>query len=129
MNTDELTSVIKQLLKEEPINIVLIQEKLGELKSTLDEMIIHPSFLGEIALPTDELIKHGLYQEALDLLLNLRENLETIHGAGIVYFDIGVCYFYLKKYQKSYNAFMSAISDDEDFRDEAYPYLKKMKKY
>lgn len=83
----------------------------------------------EIELPHVELMGKGYYQEALDILRKVIEKESCNLDQGDLYVKMGVCYYYLKDKDNALKYFNRAIEDDEDYVDEARPYLKELRGY
>ena len=83
----------------------------------------------DIEWPHVELMNKGLYQEALDILRKVIEKESCNLDQGDLYVKMGICYYYLKDKDNALKYFNRAIEDDEDYVDEARPYLKELRGY
>ena len=114
---------IKKLLKEEKVDLLLINKKTIELEQLILKTPWYSRYCDEIDHPIEELMEHKLYQEALLIILAIKKKEPCSLGMAYYNSKAGICYFELKDYKNAELYFYYAISDDEDYIDEIRPYL------
>ena len=127
MDINDLSKEIKELLKEESIKEELISNKVKELETLILNSNWYSRMCDEIDDPIEELMNHQLYQDALKIILAIKEKEPCSLDMGYYDSKAGICYFELKDYKNAEICFYSAISDDDDYIDELVPYLEKLR--
>ena len=126
MVINDICLEIRNILKSDDIDETLLDSKVNLLLKTIEEEEWYSRKIDEIDYPSSELIKKKYYDYALKILFLLKDKEYCSYDMAPVDYEIGVCYFELKNYEKAYQYFIKAISDDEDF-DEAYEYIHKIR--
>ena len=127
MEINKLSKEIKELLKEEYIKEELVSSKVKELETLILNTNWYSRMCDEIDDPIEALMDHQLYQDALKIILAIKEKESCSLDMGYYDAKAGICYFELKDYKNAEQCFYYAISDDDDYIDELVPYLEKLR--
>ena len=124
---DQLSLEIKKLLSEKPIKSELVFDKAKELERAILNADWYSRKCDEIDDPIEELISHKFYKEALLIIMAIKEKEPCSMDMGYYDSKAGICYFELKDFKNAELYFYKAISDDEDWADELFPYLEQLR--
>lgn len=117
----ELSDVIELFVKND-----LSRDVTTKLVHLLNELAQKDDVGEDYHFPVRILYEHKYYEEGIivcNLILNLAE---CSHNKEFIHLIKGECLFKLKKYYDAKNELEVACSD-EDLKDEAWEYLKKIK--
>ena len=125
---NSLVEEINELLKKKKTSRELVKEKVARLVY-LFKHNEDPFFdIDNVEVPFHALEDKKFFDEALELLFLIQENVECYLNNPEVFFYIGECYYKMKEYKKAYNYFGKALSYDYDDDDIIYEYRRELRK-
>ena len=114
---------LRQLLEEGTADKAVIKGKADALVATVEDTDWYSRMRDDFDWPLEPLVDKGYYEEAIRLI-------ETILGKefcsldqGDLYLLKGICLYHLGRFEEAKSMLHAAIYDDEDYIDEARPYL------
>ena len=110
MDINDLSKEIKELLKEEYIKEELISNKVKELETMILDTNWYSRMCDEIDDPIEELMNHQLYQDALKIILAIKEKEPCSLDMGYYDSKAGICYFELKVIRMLKYAFIPLLA-------------------
>ena len=76
--------------------------------------------------PFDAMMEAGHYEDTIRLIHVILKKEYCCLDQGDLHLILGICNYRLERFEESATEFEQAIQDDEDYADEALPYLHKI---